>query len=181
MAILDKQQAADYQRRDLGEIGVPLTWVVKVIEGQATAIGQGQAGAALFPIRRVEALLAVVHQRRRETHLLADMEVALLQAFEHQRQVGVTLALVERAVTGVVNGVTRARLQIIGQCRGVATEFASLKVGTAQLEEQHHGSSQQNAHQQQVDQVFPAPFRGRSGAVMLFRVEMLRRAHGSPP
>ena len=141
VTVLDEQQAADYQRRNAGEIGITLLWIAELIEGRATAIADAEAGLAFLDEGWEQAATAVGHQCRREAGLLADQEVALLQALQHQWQVGVTLTFVEGAVSRVENIRAGPRLDAVSEGSGIAAQFAGLEVRAAQFEKQQRGCS----------------------------------------
>ena len=124
LTVLDEQQAADHQRRDAGEVGVPLLRIAKFVERRTATIADAQATLALLGKGREQAAATVGHQLFGEARLLGDLIIALLQALQHQWQVGIALAFVERAIGRVDDPLAGAWFDLVRQVRGIATELA---------------------------------------------------------
>ncbi|MNZ50727.1 hypothetical protein D3C78_685210 [compost metagenome] len=100
-------------------------------------------------------MIDVVHQRRRELHLLADQVVALEQARQEFAQGAVAQAFVEWPFTRVDDGIAGAWLQRIGEGAGQLAEFPRLQVGGAEFVIRSEADGHQRHQQDEDDQPPP--------------------------
>ena len=101
--------------------------VAEFIEGRAAAVTDAQATLDFFRVGDKQAALGIVEQGGGELRLLLHDVIALAKAFQHQGQVGVALALIERAFFGVDDRRAGAWLDLVAQRLRIAAEFLSLK------------------------------------------------------
>ncbi|MCY1405294.1 hypothetical protein D9M71_205310 [compost metagenome] len=127
LAVLDEQQAVDQQRRNAGEVRVALLRIAELVEGQAAAVADVDAGLDLLAVRREQAVIDIADQFRGEACLLLHLIAALFQAFEHLRQGGVAQTAIERAVIGVANRLAGAIFKRVAERCGVAADFPGLE------------------------------------------------------
>ena len=92
-------------------------------------------------------------QAPRQLRLLLHDEIALAEALQHQRQVGVALTFVEGAFLGVDGGTAGAGLDPVAEGLRVAAEFLGLIARGAQLfgEQQARDDAQGQKQQPEND------------------------------
>ena len=86
IAVLDKQQRLDDERRNGVKIRIVMSRILELIERFCAAIVQRQAGLHLLGIGHEEATTGVVIECIRETDLIADFIAPLQQTLLHHRQ-----------------------------------------------------------------------------------------------
>lgn len=160
VAVLDEQQAGHQQRRDVLEARIVALRVAEVEHRLATAVGDVQSGAGLFPVGRVQAVADVLQQRRREARLAGDGIALLVQAADELGQGDVAQALVEGALGRPDEGGAGAVLDAVAQLRGPVGQGLRLMLGGLCLtlgEHRDTGPGEQHQHGEAGPDMTDAP------------------------
>ena len=127
--------------------------IAELVERRAAAVTDAQAALDFLRVGDKQAALGIVEQGRREPRLLLHDEIALAEALQHQRQVGIALTFVEGAFLGIDDGTAGAWLDTVAEGLRVAAEFLSLIARGAQLfgEQQARDDAQGQKQQPEND------------------------------
>ncbi len=155
VAVFDKEQRLDDERRDRGKIRIVMGRIPELVERFGAAIIERQPGLDLLGVGNKEATLGVVVERIGEMHLLADLIAPLQQPLLHHWQLYVSKSLVERAIFRESDLLALTGLNLIGELGSIARDLLRLQLRGFHLVANQSDHSPKTREEEETKQ--PAP------------------------